>query len=362
MKKTVLFRLLVLSAAALVLLSSCGTGKAVMTYKGAKITENEFRFYLATYKARFAQTYSDFKDNAAFYRQSMGDGTAEDFLFSAVVQNVGYSLVSDELFREYGLSLPASVTADVDGYVDSYLTDLAEGSKTVLNRYLGAYGVNMKLFREILLRDERSSAVYAYLYGEDGKIGLNDDDRQTYLENNYARVRHIYVNNAYVYATDDEGKPVYGTDGHQEKTPLTGDALDAKNALVAAIDEALASGEDFDTVYETASEDKYYKEGYYLTRDMNFIKGVVRSAFELEIGEWTKVESDVGVHYIMRIPLGEKPWADESCADFFPDYDETVSSALFTDMLEGLRGEIGYDEEILSRYTVEASPMNTRFQ
>ena len=161
MKKTVLIRLCLLLWAALLLFSACGRRTDVMTYGGCGISENEFKFYLATYKARFAQTYSDFKDNAAFYRQSMGDGTAEDFLFSAVVQNVGYSLVSDELFREYGLSLPASVTADVDGYVDSYLTDLAEGSKTVLNRYLGAYGVNMKLFREILLRDERSSAVYA---------------------------------------------------------------------------------------------------------------------------------------------------------------------------------------------------------
>ncbi len=362
MKKTVLFRLLVLAAAALVLLSSCGTGKAVMTYKGAKITENEFRFYLATYKARFAQTYSDFKDNAAFYRQSMGDGTAEDFLFSAVVQNVGYSLVSDELFREYGLSLPASVTADVDGYVDSYLTDLAEGSKTVLNRYLGAYGVNMKLFREILLRDERSSAVYAYLYGEDGKIGLNDDDRQTYLENNYARVRHIYVNNAYVYATDENGNPVYDSYGQQEKTPLSGEQLEAKNTLIAASDEALAAGEDFESVYEAASEDQYYADGYYLTRDMDFIEGVVSSAFSMEIGEWTKVESDVGVHYILRMPLGEKPWADESCADFFPDYDETVSTALFTDMLDELREGIEYDEETLSSYTVQDSPMNTRFQ
>ncbi len=361
MKKTVLLRVLVLAAAALLLLSSCG-GTAVMKYKGAQISENEFRFYLATYKARFAQTYADFKDNEAFYRQTMGDGTAEDFLFASVLQNVGYSLVCDALFDEYGLSLSDDVLEDVDGYVDSFLYDLADGNKTVLNRSLGAYGVNIKLFREILLRDERSAAVYVYLYGSDGKVGINDEDRQTYLENNYVRVRHIYVNNAYVYATDDDGNPVYGSDGMQEKTPLTGDALNAKNALVAAIDDALSSGEDFDTIYETVSEDQYYKEGYYLTRDMNFIKGVVRAAFELEIGEWTKVESDVGVHYILRLPLGEKPWTDENCADFFPDYDETVSSALFTDMLDGLRADIEYNEDVLSTYSVKDSPMNTRFQ
>ena len=139
-------------------------------------------------------------------------------------------------------------------------------------------------------------------------------------------------------------------------------ALDAKNALIAAIDEALASGEDFEAVYEAASEDKYYADGYYITRDMDFVEGVVRSAFELEIGEWTKIESSVGVHYILRLPLGDKPWADEDCADFFPDYDAAVSSDLFTAMLDGMMGEIEYDTGLLSGFSVEESPMNTRFQ
>ena len=353
----------ILSATLLILLilPSCGRSAAVMTYGGCEITENEFRFYLATYKARFAQTYSDFKDNAAFYRQTLGDSTAEDFLFDTVRHNVSYSLLCDGLFKQYGLSLPSSVTAAVDDYVDSFLNDYADGNKNALNQALGVYGVNIRLFREILLRDERSTAVYNYLYGENGTIGINDDDRQAYLEENYARVRHIYVNNAYVYATDASGRPVYEENGQQARQPLEGEQLEAKNALVAAIDEALASGEDFDAVYEAASEDKYYSEGYYLTRTMDFIDGVVRSAFDMEIGEWTKVESDVGVHYIKRLPLGDKPWADENCADFFPDFDEDVSSALFTSMLDGLMGEIVFNEDILSTYSVEASPMNTRF-
>jgi len=361
MKKTALTRLLPLLLAAVLLFASCGKSADAMTCGGCAISENEFRFYLATYKARFAQTYSDFKDNEAFYRQTIGDGTAEEFLFETVIKNVSYSLLSDVLFRQYGLSLSSSVTAEVDGYVDSFLNDYADGNRNALNQALGEYGVNIKLFREILLRDERATAVYNHLYGQNGIIGINDDDRQAYLEENYARVRHIYVNNAYVYSTDANGRPVYDENGQQEKTPLTGEQLEAKNALVAAIDEALASGEDFDSVYEAASEDKYYSEGYYLTRNMDFVEGVVRSAFDMEIGEWTKVESNVGVHYIKRLPLGDKPWADENCADFFPDYDEDVSSALFTDLLDGMMDQIEYNDALLSGYSVEKSPMNSRF-
>ncbi len=361
--KTAIRRILALTLLILLILPlvSCGGGAAVMEFGGASISEGEFQYYLATYKSRFAQTYSDFRDNEAFYRQPIGDVTAEEFLFDAVVHNVSLSLLCDGLFREYGLSLPRAVEKEVDGYLDSFLEDYAGGSKNTLNQALAAYGINMKMLREIYLRDERATAVYNYLYGSNGTIGLNDADRTAYLEANYARVRHIYVNNKTRYATDENGDPIIGSDGHQQQVPLTGPDLDAKNALVAAIDESLAEGGDFEQIYDAFSEDRYYPHGYYLTRTMDFIDGVVSSAFELELGEWVKVESDYGVHYVMRLPLEERPWEEEDCADFFEDYDETVSAELFTSMLEEKFSEITYHDDLLSRYSVEASPINSRF-
>ena len=342
-------------------LVSCGGGPAVMTWDGEKITEGEFKYYLATYKSRFARTYSDFTDSEAFYRQPVGDVTAEEFLFDTVKHNVGLSLLCDGLFKEYGLTLSRSVTDEVDEYVNSFLEDYAGGSRNVLNQALSTYGINARMLREIYLRDERATALFNHLYGSDGVIGLNDAERAAYLEENYARVRHLYINTAYMYAVDENGDPVIGEDGYQKQIPLEGETLEAKLALCAAVDEALSAGEDFDEVYEASSEDKYYPHGYYLTRNMDFITGVVSSAFDLEIGEWTKVESEVGVHWILRLPLEEKPWADEESADFFENYDEEVAGELFTEMLEAKLGEIEYNEEILSRYSVQASPVNSKF-
>jgi hypothetical protein len=94
---------------------------------------------------------------------------------------------------------------------------------------------------------------------------------------------------------------------------------------------------------------------------MDFIEGVVSSAFELAIGEWVKVESDRGVHYIMRLPLEERPWDEEDCKDFFENYDETVTAELFTSMLEEKFSGITYHDDVLSQYSVEASPINSRF-
>ena len=47
------------------------------------------------------------------------------------------------------------------------------------------------------------------LYGTNGIIGITDEDRQNYLDENYVRVRHIYVNNKYMYATDEDGVQEY---------------------------------------------------------------------------------------------------------------------------------------------------------
>ena len=93
-----------------------------MEYGSSSITENEFRFYLATYKAKFAQAYADFKNTSEFYDMELGDTgmSAEEFLYDAVVHNVKMSLVCDELFDEYGLRISSDVTDTIDYYIDDF--------------------------------------------------------------------------------------------------------------------------------------------------------------------------------------------------------------------------------------------------
>ena len=134
-----------------------------------------------------------------------------------------------------------------------------------------------------------------------------------------------------------------------------------KQFVIDAIDAALANGEDFETVYNTYSEDQYYENGYYLTRDIDFIPEVVDAAFALEIGEWQKVESDYGVHYIKRLSLADKAYAEDANADFFPDYENTVKSALFVDYIRSFLPEVTINEAVIDRYSMTDSPVNYRF-
>ena len=357
----------IISAAAATLLAACAlvscSSESFMTYGSHSINENEFSYYLATYKGKYAQTYADFKNTPEYFSSVVTDDgqTVENVLYSAVVHNVEMTLVCEQMFDDYGLSLSRSVEDTINSYIDDFVDEYADGSRNKFNAALGAYGVNINMLKKIYLRDEKVSALYDALYGTNGIIGITDEDRQNYLDENYVRVRHIYVNNKYMYATDEDGVQEYTDDGLRKKRELTAEELAAKQALIDAIDESLAEGADFDEVYDAFSEDKYYKNGYYISENMDFIEDVTDSAMSLEVGEYKKIETDYGTHYIMRLEMDEKPWENEDNSDFFDGYDTTVGQALFADMAEEKISEVVLNEEVLGEYTMADSAINYRF-
>jgi len=359
-------RTAVLLSAALLsasLLTSCRTGgEAVLTYGDSVITDNQFTYYLATYKNVYLNTYADMKDTAAFYSAELPDGrTGEEYLFDQTVENVSMSLVCMELFDKNGLTLDPAVAASIDSYVQSFIDDYAGGDKKALNSRLAEYGINVNMLREIYLNEEKGTALYDYLYGENGTVGVTDEELDAYYRENYIRLRHIYVNNKFYYETTEEGYASYDADGNLITHPYEGEALTAKNAVIAAIDTALSMGADFETVYEQYSEDRYYVNGYYLTAQTDFIDEVEKSAADLAPGEYTKVESDVGTHYVLRMELDEKPWEDEANADFFDTFEDDVKYQAFVNYVKQYLPDVVRNEEKLAEYSVEDSAVNYRF-
>lgn len=346
------------------LLVSC-SGNTAMKYGSSSISENEFRYYLATYKGRYADTYRDFEDTHDYFATEVNDGgtmrTAEDILYSAVLHNVSMTLVSEEMFGEYKLSVPRSVEDTINSYIKDYITEYADGNRNLFNSELGEYGINISMLKDIYIRDEKTAVLFNYLYGDGGVYGVTDADKEAYLNDNYVRVRHIYVNDKYAYATDENGVLEYTSEGVAKTRSLTDEEYAAKRALTDAIESSLAEGGDFEEVYDAFSEDKYYKNGYYLTRDTDFISDVTSSAFELEIGEYTKVDSDYGTHYIMRLEMDEKPWENDDNSDFFTNYNTTVAEYLFTTLIESRIGEVEINTEVTDKYSMESSPTNRRF-
>lgn len=345
------------------LLTSCRSGgEAVLSYGDSVITDNQFTYYLATYKNVYLSTYSDVEDSEEFYTSVLPDGrTGEEYLFDQTLENVSMSLVSMELFDKNGLVLDQSITASIDSYIQSFIDDYAGGDKKALNSKLAEYGININMLREIYLNEEKGTALYDYLYGDEGTIGVTEEDMDTYYQENYVRLRHIYVNNKFYYETTEEGYASYDADGNMITHPYEGEALEEKNAVIASIEAAIEAGTDFEEIYTMYSEDQYYKNGYYLTRQTDFIDEVEESAFHLAVGEYAKVESDYGTHYILRLELDERPWEDEANADFFDTFEDDVKYKLFVEYVGQYLPDVVRNEEKLAEYSVQDSAVNYRF-
>ncbi len=355
-------RILLAIFSACLLLTGCASANTAMTYGKTQISENVFRYWLSYYKNIFLNTYKDIDNTAESFSMILENGqTAEEYLYNQTVENVKMTLICMELFRQKGLSLPSTLEEQIDDYVDDILKEYADGNKKTLNDALSAYGVNMSMLREIYRDQEKSSVLFDYMYGTNGTTSVTEEEYTEYYEENYCHIRHIYVNNQYYYVTDENGNSVFDDKGSVKTAAMDAEMRAEKQVVIDAIDDALANGMDFETVYETYSEDHYYENGYYLTRDIDFIDEVVDAAFAMEIGTWLKIESDYGVHYIKRLPLVDKAYADDANSDFFPDYEETVKNALFVNYIRSFLPEVTINEDVINRYTITDSPVNYRF-
>ena len=113
------------------ILSACQSGETAMTCGNYSLSEGEFKYYLSTYKGKFATIYSDFDDSEKFYSSEIGNNgeTAGEYLFNTVVNSVKMTLAANALFDEYGLELSDSVIQTVDDYIDDYIEEYAGGNK-----------------------------------------------------------------------------------------------------------------------------------------------------------------------------------------------------------------------------------------
>lgn len=360
MKSIRKFLLAVLSAC--LLLNGCASRETAMSYGKTQISENVFRYWLSYYKNTFLNTYKDLTNTVESFQMVLENGqTAEEYLYAQTIENVKMTLICMELFRENELRLPETLEKQIDDYVDDILKEYASGSKKTLNAALATYGINIDMLRQIYRDQEKSGVLFDYMYGNNGTTPVTEDEYDAYYEENYCHIRHIYVNNQYYYVTDENGNSVFDEKGSVKTADMDTEMREQKQVVIDAIDAALANGTDFETVYEKYSEDKYYKNGYYLTYDIDFIDEVVDAAFSLSIGEWQKVESEYGVHYIKRLPLDDHAYTDEENADFFPDYETTVKSELFVAYIRSFLPDVVCNEEVIQRYTMTDSPVNYRF-
>ena len=350
---------LLLCAVMLCTLSGCASSTVVMEYGNQEVTLHMYRYWLSTYKGSFMNAYTDMKDTDAFWNSELLAGTtAETYLTNAVIENVKRTLICAAIFDEKGLKMSDADKKNIDDYIESLITERADGSRKSFNQILAQYGINIDMLRKIYTMEDKTSLLFANLYGEGGELELKDADYAAYCADNYVRIRHIYVNDAYVYEVDENGYYKYDTSGRLVTRDLNAQEKAEKAKKIADIEAALAKGEKFDDVYLEFSEDLYYDNGYYLCATTNFVSDVVVAAMNLEVGKSTRVDSDYGTHFILRMEMDEKPYENEENADFFEDFETAAKNAAFYDYLQSLLDKVTVDEEALKEYSIRDAKPN----
>lgn len=395
MKKSVLRICAALTALllALIQLVSCSSlGTPVMTLGKTEITGSMIEFWMSRYKAQFEYSYGQSLKTAyglssvdSIWKVKVKDDSAEtydDMFSSYIFDNAKTYLCALYLFDQFGLKLPDSTVKKTDETINEYVTNLADGSKSEFNAILAAYGINMKILRELYLADEKVSYLREYLFGSNGTEPITTQQIEDYYQKKYVRMKQICVfinqrpkqNEDGTYVTDSSGKTQY--------TTMT---ADENAAARTKIEEALAKidgGEDFEKAlseYDENKADDGYKNGIYMSAESSFgndedLQKIYETLCEMKVGEVRELELSNSLHIIKKYELDTGAYAKAENSDFFLFNDGTgsyqtlqqyVKTPLFLDYIKGkldeFSADIKIDEEALSQYRISKVKSNYNF-
>ena len=349
-------------------LQGCGTDSSVsvLTLGDVSISENVYHYWASTYKGDFLYRYEDVKNTEDFWSGELIDGkSAAEYFDTIILENIQYTLVCMQLFDEYGLVISASEKEDMQERVSDYLKEYADGNRNLVNQTLGEYGINMKLLEKIYIDDAKTAKVYDYLYGENGQTPIDDTQMELYYQENYVHLQMIFINNKYRYKTDSNGKYVMDEKGQAVTEELDADTKARRDESIQKVQEGLENGESFAALYETYSELKAYKNGYYFSKGTVYNDPIyydlIQKAMEMELQDIAVVEGDYGTCIIQRLELDEDAWKNKDNADFFDGFENTVGDTVFRKFLRGRFDDIQVDEDAIAAYSIGMVTPNYTF-
>ncbi len=158
------------------------------------------------------------------------------------------------------------------------------------------------LSEEAMQTNSELSLLYQYgmetLTSEGGEYEITDEEVDEYFNENYVAVKHIYVNNV---AEIDESSGEY--------VQISSENLEQQNARADMYEEGLKGGDDFDLLYVLSDDNMQpvYPEGMTISRGDVASIDYENAAFELEVGEWKRVDiPNYGIYFIKRVEIPEE--------------------------------------------------------
>lgn len=195
--------------------------------------------------------------------------------------------------------------------------------------------------------------------GDDVEPLLNDKGENVKDKNGDKIYVYKSDNNKIAYNEDAEPNPILDENGYAKTQALTAEESRELSDMVQMIMDAVKDGEYslFDSYVNEYNEDtgmEMYPDGYYLTATSEYSSVEVRDAlFEMEDGEIRRIESDYGIHIVMKYELDKGAYLDDgNKKDFFRTKDgelrflEALKNQLIGTYLEEYKADIKIKQDI----------------
>jgi len=337
-------------------LSGCGDENNIaMKLDKYVITEGMYTYWMVSLKSYFLDYYSDAEDTDAFWNSTTEGGTTMEAYISDIINdNVRNYLIGMKLFDDYGMSLTQTALDDIDIMVN----DMIEyyGSRAEANAALGAFGINLDVYKEVVTAEKKLECVYDFLYGENGIELATEEELDAYYNANYMRIKYIYINLTDRFVFDEDGNVTYDEEGYYQTTPLTEEEIAFKRTKV---EDALAranEGENFDDLVTEFSEVdmSLYPNGLYISgNDIgNYGYEVISAVIDMGIDEIRLVEDGYDAYIIQKCPLIEGAYNSETDGGQFESLSEYALLEKYAAKFDELGKSVVFFEDVLKRRSI----------
>ncbi|MBQ5800672.1 MAG: peptidylprolyl isomerase, partial [Clostridia bacterium] len=297
--------------------------KAVMEYNGVKVDKKMYSFWLSYFKKELMVEYgiSGAGDTDAFWQREYKDGVTNGEYFSALAdERIKAKLVATYMYDALGESLPDYASEDIKDYLAELIDFVGEGSKKTFNQVAKKYKTSYDAVKRVAVCDYKTELLFNLLYGADGSY-MTNEQKDSYYNENYSRVKVIFIKTEDSYLTEEERL--------------------AKEKRISDFDkifEQTLTEERFDSLISVYSDDNassYYSNGFYLSKNSDYpVKEILESSLSMKVGEQRRVESEYGIHYIIKLPLDEKAYENGDNSDWFTDFEQIGAIETFDKLVK----------------------------
>lgn len=272
--------------------------------------------YWIGYDVSYLNSYMQYYTGSSInWDDTLSDGmSVADYVKASVLSSVKQHLVLENLANKYGVTLTEgqeSAMADSDQtYIDQY------GSEEAFEEEIAKLGMR----RETYDRVARSNYLYQNLYElyntEGSALYASDEDLAVYAaDQNYITADHILLSTKDLTtgeALTDEQKA--------EKKALAEEIKQKLDACEGDIDELTALFQELADQYSEDPGRETYPTGYTFTTG-SMVQEFEDAAYALSEGEVSEVvESSLGYHILLHLPLDKAAAADEVREEYFTNF------------------------------------------